>query len=100
MPDYSPPTRTGFLGLPVLQFLWGQPWDQLAQNFVHSLRPSHVRVSDGDVKCDSQSWRVTVYVREGMIVSMEQEVEVGLDGGFEHGHGLYCEALKRGIVLR
>lgn len=42
--DYEAPSRAGYLSLPVLHFLWGQPWDQFALNFVHSFKPPCIRV--------------------------------------------------------
>lgn len=84
----------------MLQFLWGHPWDTLAENFVHALQPSCVRVSDGEIKTDSMPQRVTVYVREGKILRIEQECEIGLAGGFTNGHDLHIEASRRGINLR
>lgn len=100
MQDYCPPSRLSYLSLPVLQFLWGQPWDDVAQNLVHSLRPSVVCVTGGESKTNSVPWRVTVYVKEGRILSIDQECEVGLAGGFRHGHDLFTEASRRGVVLR
>ena len=51
---------------------------------------------DGE-QCDSQRWRVTVYLgKEGKISSIRQEVEVGLPEGVPHGSGLHA-ALEYGL---
>lgn len=65
--------------LPVLEFLKGKPWGNLALACVTSLRPSMIRVLTPDMaeKCDSVPWRVTVYLSEGHLVrSVYQEVYV------------------------
>lgn len=83
---------TGFCVLPVLQWLWGKPWDAISASIVTSLRPSAVRVTDGEVKSDAKTWRVTVFI-EGVILPpritrIEQEVRVSLPDGIEHGAAL------------
>lgn len=91
--EYRKPTRSGYATFPVLQFLEGRPWDQLALNAVHSLRPSQIRVTDGMVKDNAVTWRVTVFVNrtadggKATIRRVEQEVEVCLYG-CEHGADL------------
>ena len=91
---YIQPTAVGFTQIPVLTFLNGLPWDRLALNYVHALRPGSIRVTTGEVTCDSQSWRVTVCVHKSggvlIIDSISQEVCVGLDGGFIDGLDLRC----------
>lgn len=61
--DYVPPSAQGFAVFPVLQFLTGRPWDDLALNAVHSLRPSQIRVTEDETKMNARLWRVTVYIR-------------------------------------
>lgn len=78
---YEAPDRRGFMTIEVLPQLTGRMWDEDALNLVHALRPSSIRVSTGEIKCDSRTWRVTVYVDDyDVIMSIEQEVEVGLVG--------------------
>lgn len=82
----------GYTAIEVLEFLGGLPWDDIALGFVHSLRPSSIRVVHvGEcIKCDARVWRVTVYVDiNNRIQSIEQEVEVGLPEGIEHGDTLH-----------
>jgi hypothetical protein len=84
-----------------LEFLNGQPWDQLALNYIMALRPSRVRVTGGVITADWCPWRVTVYVngdrKEPLTIRhIMQEVDVGLDGGYEHGHAL-GQALKKAL---
>jgi hypothetical protein len=94
--DYERPDRIGYNSVEMLEFLKGHPWDQMALNYVHALRPSRIRVTHGEVTCDSWGWRVTVTIDENNIIrSITQEVEVGLEGGYEHGHDLSCKFKAR-----
>jgi hypothetical protein len=76
----------GWFSLPVLQELWGTPWNNAATNFLRCLRPSAVRVTTGNVTLDSMPWRVTVLLNGNRrtIQSIHQEVEVALNG-FRNG---------------
>lgn len=68
----------GYTSVPMLTFLRGQPWDDRAKNLVHALRPSSVRTSKGELKSDSETWRVTVMLEaDGRIRNIMQEVQVG-----------------------
>lgn len=103
MVKYEEPKRIGFCRLPVLTFLVGHPWNQLALNFVHSLKPSCIRVVFSEEKTDSYPTRVTVYVdKDWIITGIVQEVMVGLDGeegkeSYQHAHDLQCKAEGKGI---
>lgn len=80
----------GCLVIPVLEFLWGEPWNNLALDFVHALKPTAVRVANtGWWPCDAQVWRVTVALSKDdkTIKRIEQEVEVGLHSA-KNGHNL------------
>jgi hypothetical protein len=73
--------RWGGTVIPVLEFLNGRPWNNAALNVVHALRPSSIRVTTGEMTCDSMSWRVTVHIDPtGIIRKIDQEVDVGLIG--------------------
>ena len=75
--------------IPVLQVLWGQPWNNLALNYIHALRPSALRVAINGITCDSQPWRVTVWLEKDgrTIKSIEQEVELATRGALDgHDH--------------
>lgn len=86
---YSEPEAIGFLDLEVLPFLKGRKWDHISLAFVHSLRPSSIRVTTGLIKCDARTWRVTVMVDENNIIEeITQEVEVGLPNDIPHGDSL------------
>jgi hypothetical protein len=76
----------GWFSLPVLQELWGTPWNNAATNFLRCLRPTTVRVTTGNVTLDSMPWRVTVLLNGNRrtIQSIYQEVEVSLTG-FRNG---------------
>ena len=94
---YEKPNRRGYLNLPVLEFLKGHKWDDVSLGYVHSLRPSAIRVVTDYITCDVFLWRVTVYVNyKDVIQKIIQEVEVGLPEGVAHGEALYV-ALDHGI---
>lgn len=87
--EYQEPDDTTHLDFEVLPFLKGRPWDQFSLNYVHSLRPSCIRVSKDGLTLDACPWRVTVTLEEDdrTIHQITQEVEVGCIGA-QHGHGL------------
>ena len=75
----------------VLDFLVGHPWDDYALGFIHSLRPSTIRVvgPNEGVQLSALKWRVTVYLNsDRQITCIEQEVEVGLPEGIDNGYTL------------
>jgi len=95
--EYVKPGRIGFSDVPVLEFLKGRKWDKIALGYVHSLRPSGIRVTTDYITADAYSWRVTVIVdSDDIIKSISQEADVGLPDGVNHAHGLNM-ALKHGI---
>lgn len=76
----------GYITILVLEELEGRKWDDFTEAFVHTLRPSSVRILHGGSKMDSQLWRVSVNLDEnGIIQNISQEVEVGLPEGVENG---------------
>jgi hypothetical protein len=84
---YEPPGRYSYAYVPVLPFLTGQKWDEHALAFVHSLRPTYIRVTRGGEKCDARTWRVTVTVDENEVIkSIRQEVEIGLSEDWQNGN--------------
>ncbi|MES2367179.1 MAG: hypothetical protein V4563_14980 [Pseudomonadota bacterium] len=87
---FQPLNRRGYTVIDVLQFLNGKPWDAVALAYVHALRPSHLRVVTTGIQLDAQTWRVTVWLNpDGKTIKhIEQEVEVGLPEGIEHGENL------------
>ncbi len=96
--SFVPWDARGFLSVEVLQILKGKIWDVVALGYVHSLRPSILRVVRGGIQLDARPWRVTVWLDEDdkTIRKIEQEVEVGLPPGVPHGDGLRM-ALKYGL---
>ena len=69
----------------MLPELTGKPWNNAALSLVSGLRPSRIRVSTGEIHCDSVRWRVTVYIDEKRnIKSIEQEVTIDLPRGVEN----------------
>lgn len=80
------PMALGYTSIAVLPFLNGRKWDERALGFVYALRPSKIRVTYGEEKLNSVSWRVTVRVdRDDVIRSVTQEVQVGLAPGWRYG---------------
>ena len=90
--DVNKPDTIAYHVVPQLQFLWGQPWNNLALDFVMALRPSAIRVTDGCVTADCYHWRVTVYLEKDKrtIKHIDQECQVGTIGA-ECGHDLYLK---------
>lgn len=89
--------RYGWQTVPVFGWLWGEPYNEVARGFIHSLRPSSVRLARSSITCDSQIWRVTVWLDENdLIKRIEQEVEVELPLGIENGHELEQAFLNQG----
>lgn len=87
----------GYTCIKVLPFLYGKKWDEVSLAFVHTLRPSYIRVIEGCEKLDSMLWRVTVRLNDDKTINqIEQEVEVWLPDGVAHGEAL-DHALEFGI---
>lgn len=89
--EYKPTREQVFPCLPVCQYLWGSPWNELALAAVSTLRPSRIRVvrSTDFVNCDGVWWRVTVYLNEdSTIESVEQEVAADVGDQVKNGHDL------------
>lgn len=94
---YEKPNEIGFTCIEVLEFLKGKPYDVVALAYIHSLRPTYIRVTKGWTTLDARTWRVTVYINEdNTIRSIKQEVQVALPDGVEHGEALGV-ALKYGL---
>jgi hypothetical protein len=83
-----------------LVFLHGRKWDEIALGYIHALRPSHLRVVEGGVQCDSQMWRVTVFLENDgeTIREIEQEVSVGLPEGIQDGYEMRCALLDSAVA--
>ena len=88
--DIEDPTQHRYCwsSIPMLESLWGQPWNNLALNYVLALRPSAIRVSDGGVTLDCYNWRVTVILEKDKrtIKHIDQECTVssiGVESGFD-----------------
>ena len=94
----------GYLTLPVLEFLWGQQWDDLALACVMTLRPSTIRVTAGECTTDSCCWRVTVYQDDpedrNFISRIDQEVEIPIyDSELRNGADMIGALRKLGLDL-
>lgn len=77
--SFVPFPVTLFRIIRVLPQLNGKPWDDVALGLIHSLRPSHIRVTDRGTQCDGQTWRVTVFLdpKDKTIRYIQHEVEIG-----------------------
>ncbi len=85
---FEPFNRRGYCSIPVLEFLKGREWNDVALAYVHALRPTRIRViEDGRTQMNSENWRVTIYLAEDKTIkSLFQEVEVGLPEGYESSY--------------
>lgn len=84
--EFEQPSTLSTRCIPILQQLWGKPWNNEAINQLTSVRPSCARVvGKRGITLDSHLWRVTVYLEKDdlTIKKIEQEAEVGL-----YGHGV------------
>lgn len=79
--------------IPVLEFLRGKPWNNLALCYVTGLRPDCIRVSTGCQTLDAWPNRVSVLLEDDgrTIHGIEMEVQVMLVPGVENGHDLDCK---------
>lgn len=85
-------TRRGFTDVDVLAFLIGRPLDDVVFAWIHSLRPSSVRVCRGGQNDDARCWRVTIHLNaDDTVRSIHQEVEVALPEGFRFGHDMVVD---------
>lgn len=84
--EWKPDPSTGYTSMPVLPQFWGKKLDNSLVAYLHTLRPSSVRISDGCVTCDSSPWRVTVFTdkKDGVeiITNISQEVCIGFSSGW------------------
>jgi len=72
------PTRC-LAAIEVLPFLIGRPLDEIAFGWLDCLR-GDLRISYGEVKCDSRLWRVTVILNKRMLIErITQEVGLSSD---------------------
>lgn len=94
-------TRASFAIIPVLPFLNGQPWDELALAFVSMLNPYYIRVTSGELTTDAISPRVTVFMNEDNLTirKIELENKVWLPETIENGSALMRAANARGLAV-
>ena len=79
-------TGEGYTVLPVLGFLVGQVWGEMALAYCSALRPSCIRVTTGLIKLDACTNRITVYTEpDDTITAVEMEVSLGLPEGVRFG---------------
>lgn len=79
---YADPWTHGYTSINVLEFLYGLPLTNLALAYVHALRPSFIRISNGQTTTDSLLGRVTILVDEhDVVLSISQEVAIAYGCG-------------------
>ena len=80
---------SAYMVLEMLPWLKGKTWNNTSWGVVQGLRPSSVRVTTGEIKCDARYWRVTVYLEEDEVTirKVTQEVVVKTHG-INHGHNV------------
>lgn len=97
---YIQPSHLSYLSLPVLTFLVGQPWDEFALAVVHGMKPTCIRVTDGEETTDAITGRITVNVDvHNKIIEISRECEVGLPEGVKNGHELWLKLKERGVEI-
>lgn len=88
--DFIPFCRSGYCTMRVLPELIGRKLDGMALGWIQALNPRGIRVTTGEVKCDSVVGRVTVVVDDrDIIMCIEQEVQVGLPPGVPNGGAMF-----------
>ncbi len=91
MQDFDPKRESYcYTVIPVLEFLNGRPWNNMALNIIESVRPTAIEVvkPNGAVTLDCYSWRVRVYLDEKQLIErIEQEVQCGCVG-FRNGQDI------------
>jgi len=78
---YEKPNGWGFSEIPVLEFLWGKPYNKETFRYIHSLRPGYIRVivHNSEMTTDGNLWRVDIYLDANRVIEkITQEVEIGL----------------------
>lgn len=78
--NFNEDTSSCWTTIPVLEFLWGQPWNNLSLNFVSTLRPSELRVTSDGVTLDVCAWRVTVWLEKDKRTIKKIEQSVSMSG--------------------
>ena len=83
--QYEKPDVIGSTVIRVLPFLNGKKLDNLAMSYIHSLRPSVIRVTNGFITLDARNWRVTVMLEKDdeTIKYIEQEVDIANSCGYD-----------------
>ena len=72
----------GHTSIHILEFLWGQPYNNLALNYIVGLEPSSIRVTEDLCALDCRPKRVTVFLEEDKrtIRKICLEIKCGLIG--------------------
>jgi hypothetical protein len=97
---FQRPDRQVFPVLPMLEFLWGKPWDNLALNVVAALRPTSLRVvgHNDEITLNSVMNRVTVWLEDDNRTIKEIDMEAVCGGiGVNTGHDLMQKLRTRQV---
>lgn len=97
---YKPHAVLGYSTIEVLSFLKGRLLDKVVMGYVHSLRPSSVRITTSGTTLDCRLWRVTIYAtvrgKKQYVRAIYQEVQVALPKGVVDGQAM-SDACKYGV---
>lgn len=97
-----PSDNVGYLQVPMLNFLWGQPLNGLAISVISGLKPCEIHKQDHKdlSEIPAKLSQVTIGVDDNNLIrSIHQTLEVKLPHGVEHGHDLSMALLDHGIFI-
>lgn len=80
--------RWSYITMEVLPELKGLPWNDTVQCVVEGLKPGRIRTVTDFETSDARPGRVTVYLKDDIIIKVVQELDVPLPDDCQHGHAL------------
>lgn len=82
----------------VLDFLNGRELDDISFGWLDSVRPSVIRITHGEIKCDSHLWRVTVYLTKTNLIEKIVQ-EVGLSSPNLNGREMWEAVISSPVFI-
>lgn len=80
----------GFTAMEILPELKGKQWNPIALGFVHGFKPNRITITTGEITCDGDTDRATVYVNKDMTIKkITLGIAVGLPQGIKHASDLH-----------
>jgi hypothetical protein len=94
--EEDPKSGHCYTDIEVLEFLKGRSCDDFALSYISALRPSSIRITEGECTCDARPGRVTVFIKNNIIEKIEQEVTILSCDPFKNGyqHNVYLKTGK------